>query len=216
MNLVGANGNAQAAGQEQLTGTVNYLQGADPTSWITDVPTYSRVALPDVYPGVDLSYYSNPQQNNQLEYDFTVQPGVDPGVIQLAFQGANSVSVDSQGNLDLNTSSGTLVEHAPVLYQIVNGSQQTVAGQYVVEDNGNVGFQPGPYDASLPLVIDPILSFASYLGGNGYEQGLAIAVDSSGNSYLTGSTTSKNLRRKGAYESSPWGGRDVSVPKADP
>jgi hypothetical protein len=213
MNLVGANRAAQATGLQQLPGTVNYFQGPDPAAWRTNIPTYAQVDVPGVYAGVDLTYYSNAQQNNQLEYDFTVQPGADPSVIRLAYQGDRGLSVDGQGNLLIQTAAGPVIEQAPVLYQMVNGSKHTVSGRYVLQGTGSVGFQPGAYDPHLPLVIDPLLNFSTYLGGSGNEQGLGIAVDGAGNTYVTGSTTSTNFPLQSPYQSTFGGGTDVFVSK---
>ena len=114
MQLVGASAAPQVVGLDQLPGTSNYLIGNDPSQWHTDIPNYAQVEEQSVYPGVDLVYYGNQQQ---LEYDFTVAPGADPGVIRMAFTGAESATLDAQGNLVLQTAGGAVVEQAPVLYQ---------------------------------------------------------------------------------------------------
>ena len=174
MQLVGASAAPQVVGQDQLPGVSNYLIGNDPSQWHTDIPNYAQVEEQSVYPGVDLVYYGNQQQ---LEYNFTVAPGADPGVIRMAFTGAESATLDDQGNLVLQTAGGPVVEQAPVLYQESGGVRQSVAGQFVLEGNGQVGFAVGSYDPSQPLVIDPILSYSTYLGGSGGDNGSAIAVD---------------------------------------
>src|SRR5207245_1382942 len=101
----------------------------------------------------------------QLEYDFTVAPGTDPSVIQLGFQGADNMTLDPQGNLILHTAGGDVVEQAPLIFQESNGVRQTVVGAYVLGDDGKVSFLVGPYDLSKPLIIDPVLVYATYLGG---------------------------------------------------
>src|SRR5262249_61644203 len=100
-------------------------------------------------------------------YDFTVAPGADPGVIALAFQGAESLALDAAGNLVLHTAGGGVVEHAPVIYQQINGVRQAVARAYVLEGGNQGGFQVGGYDPRQPLVIDPVLVYSTYLGGRG-------------------------------------------------
>ena len=185
MQLVGASAAPQVVGLDQLPGTTNYLIGNDPSQWHTDIPNYAQVEEQGVYPGVDLVYYGNQQQ---LEYDFTVAPGADPGVIRMAFTGAQSATLDDQGNLVLQTAGGAVVEQAPVLYQEADGVRQAVSGQYVLEGDGQVGFAVGSYDPSQPLVIDPVLSYSTYLGGSGYNSGQGIAVDSAGDAYVTGTT----------------------------
>jgi len=200
MNLVGANPDASVAGQDQLPGTSNYFIGSDPSQWHTNVANYGQVAYQGVYPGVNLVYYGNQQQ---LEYDFVVAPGADPTPIRFAIQGADSISLDSQGNLVLSTVSGNVLEHAPVVYQDVGDTRQGVAGQFVLLGHDEVGFLVGAYDASLPLTIDPVLSYSTYLGGNGSDGGSGIAVDGSGNAYVTGYTISTDFpTTPGAFQTS--------------
>jgi Bacterial Ig-like domain (group 3)/Beta-propeller repeat len=190
MQLIGANAAPSVVGLDQLPGTSNYLIGSDPSQWHTDVPNFARVQEQGVYPGVDLTYYGN---QRQLEYDFTVAPGADPGVIRLAFQGADSTTMDAQGDLVLHTAGGDVVEQAPVLYQEVGGIRQAVSGHFVMGADGQVGFAVGAYDTSKPLVIDPTLSYSTYLGGNNDDIGLGIAVDAAGNAYIVGTTSSTNF-----------------------
>ena len=190
MQLVGASATPQVVGLDPLPGTTNYFIGNDPSQWHTDIPNYAQVEEQSVYPGVDLVYYGNQQQ---LEYNFTVAPGADPGVIRMAFTGAESAMLDDQGNLVLQTAGGPVVEQAPVLYQEVDGVRQAVSGQYVLEGNGQVGFAVGSYDRSQPLVIDPVLSYSTYLGGSGDDVGYGIAVDAAGNAYVTSYTSSTNF-----------------------
>ena len=111
----------------------NYLIGSDPSQWHTDIANYGQVEYQNVYAGIDLVYYGN---QRQLEYDFIVAPGADTTSIRLAFQGADGLSLDSQGNLLVHTAAGDLVEHAPVLYQEISGVRQAVTGRYVLEDEG--------------------------------------------------------------------------------
>ncbi len=190
MQLVGANAAPHIVGQDQLPGTSNYLVGNDPSQWHTNIANYGKVEYQDLYPGVNLVYYGNQQQ---LEYDWVVTPGADPGVIRLAFTGQQGLELDGQGNLVLHTAGSDVVEQAPVVYQQSAAGREAVTGRYVLEGNGQVGFAVGAYDASRPLIIDPILSYSTYLGGSFNENGLGIAVDSAGNAYVTGFTTSNNF-----------------------
>ncbi len=190
MELVGANARARVVGEEELPGTVNYFLGNDPARWRTTVPTYGKVAYRDVYPGIDLVYYGN---QRQLEYDFVLGPGADPRVIGLSFQGAQNLTLDAHGNLVLHTAGGDVVEHAPVVYQDGAEGQQAVAGRYVMLGQDRVGFQVDSYDASRRLVIDPVLSYSTYLGGSGNDLGSSIAVNASGNAFVTGRAASSNF-----------------------
>ena len=189
MQLIGADAQAAVAGFDPLPGKVNYLVGTDPSQWRTDIPTYGGVSYGDVYPGVDLIYYGN---QRQLEYDFVVKPGADPGQIHVGYDGASSMSLDAAGNLVLGTSGGQIVVHAPVLYQQINGQRHDVAGSFSLTGD-EVGFSVGSYDHSQPLVIDPILIYSTYFGGAGDDQALAVTVDGQGAAYFTGSTLSTDL-----------------------
>lgn len=190
LQLIGAQAPTDVAGLDRLPGISNYLLGNDPSQWRTNVPNYAKVQYRNVYPGIDLVYYGGQQQ---LEYDFTVTPGVDPGVIQLAFAGAQGVTLNERGELVLRTSGGDVVEHAPVIYQEIGGVRQPIEGHYVLEDGGRVGFAVGAYDNERALVIDPVLSYSTYLGGTKSNVCQAIAVDRAGNAYVTGGTDSTDF-----------------------
>jgi Bacterial Ig-like domain (group 3)/Beta-propeller repeat len=200
LNLVGANPNASVVGLDKLPGISNYFIGNDPSRWHTNIPNYSKVEYQNVYPGINLVYYGNQQQ---LEYDYQLAPGADPSSIRFAVQGADSLSIDAKDNLILHTAIGDVLEHAPVIYQQVAGKQQPVTGQFVLLGNNEVGFQVRPYDANLPLTIDPVLSYSTYLGGHSYDYGYGVAVDGSGNAYVAGWTESTNFpTTSGAFQTS--------------
>jgi hypothetical protein len=211
MQLVGANPAPQVAGLYELAAKSNYLIGNDPRRWHTDVPNYGRVAFRGVYPGVDLVYYGN---QGQLEYDFVVAPGADPGAVRLAFQGAEAITLDAEGNLVLHTAGGDVVEHAPVLYQEAGGVRRAVSGHYVLVGADQLGFAVAGYDAGQPLTIDPVLSYSTFLGGSGLEEADGIAVDWAGSAYVAGVTQSANFpTTPGAFQTTKAGGNDVFVAK---
>ncbi len=195
MQIVGGNPNATPIGQDRQTGIVNYFIGNDSSQWHTNIPTFGRVTYQGVYPGIDLAYYSN---NGQMEYDFIVSPGADPNAITLNFAGADGAEIDDRGNLVLHTTAGDVTHQKPYLYQDADGSRQEIAGEFVLTSHQSpltthqVTFDVGNYDASRPLVIDPLmLGYSTYLGGSGAnDDGRGIAVDGGGNAYVTGSTAS--------------------------
>ncbi len=198
MRLMGANPTAKVIGIEGLSGRNNYFIGKNPRKWRTNVPTYAKVRYKDVYPGVDLVYYGS---QRQLEYDFAVTPGADPRTIELRFEGSDRVSVNADGELLLNANGGELRFRKPLVYQrtidhgvhVTDGSiMHFLDGRYVLKGENRVGFKLAAYDRSKLLIIDPVLSYASYLGGSGDEtgSGTSIAVDSFGNAYVAGTTAS--------------------------
>jgi len=166
MQFIGANPEPSVTGLEELPGKANYFIGRDPTKWRTNVPTYARVEYRDIYPDVNLVYFGN---QRQLEYDFVVRPGASPKAITLGFQGADRLEVDAQGDLVLYTAVGAIRQRRPVVYQEVQGARREIAGDYVLKGAGRVGFQVAAYDRSQPLVIDPVLSYATYLGGSRFD-----------------------------------------------
>jgi hypothetical protein len=165
----------------------NYFIGNDSAKWRTNVPTYAKVKYEGLYPGVDLVYYGN---QGQLEYDFVVAPGVDPNEIRLKFHGAGKPRVDEKGDLLLLAKDEEMRFQKPVAYQELAGERKQVRGSYVLASANRIGFKLGEYDHSQPLVIDPVLVYSTYLGGSlsGSDSGSGIAVDGSGDAYVTGGT----------------------------
>ena len=182
MELAGAQPSPEVAGVGELQGKVNYFIGDDPSQWRTNIPTYAKVRYRDVYPGVDLIYYG---KGKQLEYDFIVAPGANPEVIQLAFEGADSLRVES-GDLRLRVHEAEIRLRKPVVYQETPAGRRVIEAKYSLTGPQQIAFQVERYDRSRPLVVDPVLDYASYLGGNGSEAAMAVALDAAGNVYLTG------------------------------
>jgi hypothetical protein len=205
MNLVGANGGASVEGLNELEGKVNYLIGKDATRWQTDIPTFGRVRYAEVYPGIDVVYYGN---QKQLEYDFVVAPGSEARAIALEFAGAERVEVEAAtGDLLLSMREAIVRQPKPFIYQEVAGVRRSVEGGYVLDEAGRVRFALGEYDAALPLVIDPVLVYSTYIGGNDSDEARDIAVDSSGNAYICGETASTNFPTVSALDATFGGGQ---------
>lgn len=209
MTLVGGNSAAASVGLDKFASTTNYLGATQATS-LTDIPNYGQAEYQDVYAGINLVYYGNQQR---LEYNFEVAPGADPNQIALNFQGTESITLDSAGDLVLHTAGGDVVEQAPVVYQTIDGVKQTIAGAYVTQGTNQVGFQLGPYDHSQPLIIDPVVVYSTYLGGSGNDFGNGIAVDSGGDVYVAGKTASPDFpTTSNAFQGTFNGGTTASTP----
>jgi len=187
IRLAGANLAPGFAAIDELPGKSNYLKGNQPANWHVGIPTYRKVAERAVYSGIDLVYYGT---QRQLEYDFIVSPGADPRVIQLAIEGPKKLRIDAQGELVASVEGGEIQLKKPIAYQDVDGGKQTVAANYVVRGDGGVAFQLGKYDTSRALVIDPILSYSTYLGGSNIDGANAIAVAPDKTAFITGGTYS--------------------------
>ena len=210
MQFVDANSEPQIEGEDLLPGTVNHFIGNNPRNWHTDVSTHAKVRYKNIYPGIDLAFYGN---QRQLEYDIIVSPDIDPGVIRLTFQGDGELSLDAGGNIVLHTAQGDIQQRSPLIYQEIGGERRQVSGGYVLEAQNRVGLRIGEYDRSLPLVIDPVIVYSTYLGGTGNDIGYGIAVDGLGNAYITGETSSSYFPVPNGYQTIIGGGRDVFVTK---
>ena len=187
MKLVGSNPEPELIGLDELPGRSNYFIGKDPANWRANVPNFGRVAEHGVYPGIDLVYYGNQQQ---LEYDFVVAPGADPRAIRLAIDGERRLRLDSTGDLIVSLEGGDLRLHKPAIYQTSRGAKQPVSGRFIVLGNSEVSFKVGKYDPSRALVIDPILSYSTYLGGSGIDVANGIAVAPDNTAFIAGGTFS--------------------------
>ena len=177
-------------GLEPVPGRVNYLIGCDPAKWVRNLPRYARVRYDQVYPGVDLVCYG---RDGRFEYDFIVGPGADPGAIRLKIEGADRVDIDKDGRLVLALPGGWLIHRAPVVYQETDQGRRQLPGRFVLLADNRFGFAVDDYNPDLPLVIDPILDYSTYLGGRSDEAGLAVAVDSQGRAVAAGRTTSADF-----------------------
>ncbi|MGC2152114.1 MAG: SBBP repeat-containing protein [Terriglobales bacterium] len=197
MHLSQANPAAKILGMDELPGKSNYFVGNNPDRWRSGISTFARVKYERIYPGIDLVYYGN---QRQLEYDFIVAPGADPSRIAFDIDGASRIRRDQSGDLTFTLGGDEIRWHKPVVYQQKNGERQPIAAEYLVSDNHRVAFQLGDYDATRQLFIDPLI-YSTYLGGSGYDFGAAIAVDSAGNAYVTGSTTSNDFPTAHAFQS---------------
>lgn len=213
LRWVGARPAPDIRGVQPVAARSNYLWGDNPAFWLTDVPHVARVRYEGLYDGIDLELYGTPAQ---LEYDFIIAPGADPRAIRMELAGARRVRVTRSGDLELSLGRGTLLQRRPVAYQVIDGQRRPVEARFEVKGGRQVTFVVGTYDPSHELVIDPVLDYASYLGGSGLDRAFDVALDASGNIYVIGVTNSANFPTRGAFQITLAGSEDVFVTKLNP
>jgi hypothetical protein len=216
LRFVGARRDARIEGLRPAVTKVNFIRGNDPSQWRNGVFTFDEVVYRDLWPGIDLVFRRSAER---LKYDFVVRAGSDPADIRLAWRGATGLSVDEGGNLQIRTTSGMIMDERPYTYQEVDGKRTAVESRFRLA-RGGYGFAVGPYDRRLPLVIDPGLEFSTFLGGNKTDFARAIALDSAGNIYVAGSTSSSDFPVTPDAFDATWAARginsDAFVAKLDP
>ncbi len=207
LRFLGTSGPRSTAGIGRLPGAVNDLRGADPDRWRTNLPRFGGVSLASLYDGVDLRFEAD---GSALKGTFAVDPGADPSAIRWRYHGVDGLETGPGGDLLLEIGDGTLIETAPVAWQEVDGTRMPVDASYRVHADGTVGFALGPFEQSLPLVIDPYLELASLVGGADEDEGRDIVVDDAGNIYVTGSTRSADFPGSGPPQAGYGGPFDPS------
>jgi uncharacterized protein (TIGR03437 family) len=193
LRFEGANRAPRMEGEELRSGVSNYLVGRESSQWHTGVPQFGKVRYRDVYPGIDVVFYGNPQD---LEYDFVVYPGADPAKIRLMFEGADGIATDANGDLNVRIGSVEIRNRKPRIYQRTNAGERLVSGGYVVRGKRSAGFAIDGYDARETLVVDPVLTYATYFGGGGGDVANSVAMDAQGNVYVAGTTNSNPFPTK--------------------
>ena len=201
------------AGAGAAAGQAHFLIGPR-ERWRTGVPVYAEIRYVDLYPGVDAIFGS---AGALLKSEFFVAPGADPARIRLRYGGARRVAVNGEGGLEVETAGGILREAPPFAYQWSATGQEEVAVRYQLAPDGTVGFALGRYRDDLPLVIDPVFAYSTYLGGSNLDWAHALAVDAAGAAYVTGYTMSPDFATaSGPPQQLPQGNLDAFVVKIHP
>jgi hypothetical protein len=212
LSFMGAGPNPRVSAGPLLPGTVNYFLGSDPARWHTNLPTYSGITYSGLYPGIELHYEGT---QRSLKGTYTLAAEADPAAIRWHYVGAEAVSVDALGNLQVRVGDAALTEQAPAAWQEINGQRIPVRVAYDLAADNTVGFALGKYDSEHELIIDPTLSYSTFLGGNSADYGFAIDVDGQGSVYVTGAAGSTDFPVVNSiYPPSPNG--DVFVTKINP
>ena len=185
VTMVGAAANPAMMGEERQPAYHNYFLGNDPAKWAPAVPLFAAVRYHEAYPGIDVRWHQ--QEMSQLEYDFELQPGAHPRDIRLRYEGLEGMAVTPEGHLRLRTSIGELREQAPVAWQLsAQGVRRAVPCRFVLKGQ-EVSFALGAgYNPAEPLVIDPVLVFATYSGTPGGISSNTTIADAQGNMYTGG------------------------------
>jgi uncharacterized protein (TIGR03437 family) len=195
--LINANRATRLELEDRLEGTANYFLGNGP-AWRTNVAGFRRARYREVYPGIDLIFHG---EEGRLEYDFIVGPNVDPSCIRLDLQGQDSLRVDDDGDLVISTAAGDIRWKAPDIYQQIADRRLPVDGRFIIEKKRTVRFEIGDYDRNRRLIIDPALKYSTYLGGENNEAARGIGLDSAGNVYIAGVSSSPDLpTNSGVYQ----------------
>lgn len=199
IRFIGGNTAAAVSGTGRLSSTTNYIVGNDSSAWRTGVENYDKVSVKDLYPGIDLVYYSN---ERNIEFDFVLASGVNPNHIAMELSGGDTAVLGEDGNIILTTKAGNFVLRRPFVYQEVSGKREQIQGRYVLVDGADssetasvqrVEFSLGAYNTNLALIIDPILHYAGRYGGSALDQIFDVAIDNNGNAYAAGVTLSPNF-----------------------
>lgn len=209
----GANETPVGTPSRRISGVVNIvLPGAGPEC--QSLPVYGSLSFKNLYPGVTLRLDSEAQR---FKPEYLLDAGADPASIRLRQTGASEMKIGPDGDLELSTKDGILKEKRPRAWQSRDGKQEPVTASWELHSDGTAGFALGAYDPELPLVIDPIVSYNTYLANassTNMSASMATAVDSAGNVYYTGWIEGGSLGITGL--SGPKGSTDAFLMKLSP
>ena len=188
MAFIGANKDIEVVALEPTDYKVSYFIGRDESDWKTGISTSRAVLYKNLYEGIDLKVYGT---EKQVEYDWIVAPGAEPGQIRFALSGEGDGTINAEGDLVVETAAGRVVHRRPVAHQIIEGGRTGVGASFRKVKNGCFGFALGAYDPRYELTIDPLtLAYSTYLGGHDAEAQVRVAMDPTGAIYLCGFTFS--------------------------
>ncbi len=205
--FLGANPNPEVIAEGQMEYKCNYFLGNDPANWHTDVPNYEAITLIDIYPGIDLKYSG--AGNGQTKYEFIAAPGTDIAQIKVAYEGAEETSIDADGRLIVRTRWGDMI----AAIKTPTDGVLSGAASFSQLSKHTLGFTANGQSLTQLNSVALQLSYSTYLGRGGTDEGYGIAVDGSGNAYVTGTTNSSNFPTLNPYQTDPGGGSDAFMTK---
>jgi uncharacterized protein (TIGR03437 family) len=198
--------------EQRLAARTNLLQGADPRRWSIGLANFEAVRYPHLYPGIDLVFHAH---SAELEYDFELAPQADPRLIQLRFTYA-APWLSAAGELVLSSAAGEVVQRPPVAYQRIAGQRKPVAVKWHLAGR-TASFALGVYDPAYPLVIDPVITYSTFFGGDRADAAYHATLDSANNLYIAGGTTSANFQTTaGVVQATNKGSTDGFIAKFAP
>ncbi len=202
----------EVKGEKELPTKVSYFVGSDPSKHKAGLPSYEIVSLGEVWKGIEVKLKA---KQNSVEKIFIVKPGANPEEIKIAVKGAKRIEIKDSGELVVKTDYGDVEFSKPIAWQEEGNKKKPVKVSYKLDRTNNTyAFVVESYDKNKPLYIDPLLA-STFLGGSSYDEAYALAVDSSGNVYVAGKTSSSDFPTKsGAYYTTSNGG-DAFISKFD-
>ena len=193
----------------------NYFIG-DPANWASHCKLYQGITIQNIYPNIDVRYYSD---KGTLKYDIIVHPGGNVADIQLAYDGADGLSIKDK-MLHIKTSIGTIREMPPYTYQYGESGRETVKAAYHLKGN-TVSYTVKSYNRAERLIIDPTMIFASFAKSTVDNWGYTATYGPDGSMYGGGVVFSKGSGgfpvSVGAFQQSFNGGVfDIGIIKLTP
>jgi len=211
VKFAGMNEEVEVEGGEESEAKVNYFIGNDPERWVQGARTYKKVIYRELYPDIDLIVYGG---EGKIKHEYRVRAGGEVGDIRIKYEGVEGLRVNEEGELEVILKGGKLREGVPISYQRIDGERVEVKSGYMVMEDNVIGFRVGEYKKDRELVIDPVLTYSTFLGGSSSDGGYGIAADGSGNVYVTGEAESSDFpTTSGAYDTSYNGNSDVFITK---
>lgn len=209
MRLRGARPEAKWQGLGEAKWYSNYFLGNQPSEWRSKVVHSAGVTQREVYPGIDWEFHG---EGRRAEYRFHIAPGADPAQIAMALEAGAAPRIEPDGSLVLRTPSGVFRHSRPHAFQTRSGHRTRVAAAFTVSANGEVGFEIGAYDPARELIIDPVVSYSSFMGGVAPDYPIGVATDREGHIFVAGSTISLDFPIAGSpFRDFNTGRNDVFV-----
>lgn len=214
VRFIGAHEKGKIKGLDRSPAKINYFFSDNPQEWRSNVPAYHKILYKNLYADIDLVIHG---ENGRIKQDYTIRPGGHTEAIRLKYEGAEKLSINEKGQLLIETRYHSLLEDVPISYQIIDGRRVEIKAGYKLENNNVIGFNVGEYAKDQDLIIDPELVYSTYLGGTSTDGAKGIAVDGSGNAYVTGFTYSSSFPTvAGSYDTTFTACSEAFIAKINP